>query len=195
MNYYRNATFITSAASEKDFIKADKPVIAVCGKSNVGKSSFINFLADNKKLAKTSDTPGRTRLINYFDFDKFIIADLPGYGYAKVSRSEKLKWSELLDKFFEQKENIKHLILLVDIRHNPTEDDLLMLKYLNYHIIPFSVIATKSDKISKGQIKQRIRETAAFLKLGEQNLIAVSSVKKTGIEEVVNKINQVTSNK
>ena len=99
-----NAKFITSAASKAQFIKPDKPVIAVCGKSNVGKSSFINMLANQNKLARVSKDPGRTRLVNYFDFGEFILADLPGYGFARVSKAEKLKWAKLLDDFFEDKD-------------------------------------------------------------------------------------------
>ena len=102
----KNATFITSAATAKQFITPDKPMIAVCGKSNVGKSSFINMLANRKKLAKTSSEPGRTRLVNYFDFGEFILADLPGYGFAKVSKSEKVKWAKTLDEFFKDKDEI-----------------------------------------------------------------------------------------
>ena len=95
-----NAQFIISAADKKQFIKSEKPVIAVCGKSNVGKSSFINMLANKGKLAKVSKDPGRTRLVNYFDFGLFLLADLPGYGFAKVSKSEKERWAHLLDDFF-----------------------------------------------------------------------------------------------
>ena len=95
----KNATFITSAARAEQFIKPNKPMIAVCGKSNVGKSSFINMLANRKKLAKTSSEPGRTRLVNYFDFGEFILADLPGYGFARVSKMEKVKWAKTLDAF------------------------------------------------------------------------------------------------
>ncbi len=94
------AEFITSAKTGAQFIKTDKPVIAVCGKSNVGKSSFINMLANQKKLARTSNTPGRTRLVNYFDFGQFILADLPGYGFAKVSKEEKISWAKTVEEFF-----------------------------------------------------------------------------------------------
>ena len=97
----KKAEFITSVAHEKDFLSFDKPVIAVAGKSNVGKSSFINMLANKNKLAKTSNTPGRTRLINYFDFGDFVLADLPGYGFAKVSKTEKDKWARLMERYFE----------------------------------------------------------------------------------------------
>ena len=105
----KNATFITSVADKKNFIKSNKPIIAICGKSNVGKSSLINTLANRKNLARTSVTPGRTRLVNYFDFGEFILADLPGYGFAKVSDKEKQKWAHLMEDFFALQEKIKEL--------------------------------------------------------------------------------------
>ena len=127
----KQAKFITSVADGKNFYFTEKPIIAVSGKSNVGKSSLINMLANNSKLARTSVTPGRTRLINYFDFGEFVLADLPGYGFAKVSKEEKKKWGELLETFLTT-QKIRLLISLVDIRHEPTEDDKLMINYLNF---------------------------------------------------------------
>ena len=143
----KNATFITSAARADQFITPDKPMIAVCGKSNVGKSSFINMLANRKKLAKTSSEPGRTRLVNYFDFGEFILADLPGYGFARVSKGEKEKWAKTLNDFFAKKEHIAHVFMLADSRHDPTADDVQMIEFLNYHILPFTVVLTKADKL------------------------------------------------
>ncbi|MDE6869072.1 MAG: ribosome biogenesis GTP-binding protein YihA/YsxC, partial [Clostridia bacterium] len=121
-----NAEFIISAADKSQFVKSEKPIIAVCGKSNVGKSSFINMLAGRKKLAKVSKDPGRTRLINYFDFGDFILADLPGYGFARVSKQEKDKWARLLETFFAEK-CADHVFALCDIRHDPTADDRHMV--------------------------------------------------------------------
>lgn len=187
----KNATFITSAASQKQFIHPDKPMIAVCGKSNVGKSSLINKLASRNKLAKTSADPGRTRLVNYFDFGEFILADLPGYGYAKVSKVEKEKWAKMLDDFFNQKDEIAHIFLLVDLRHEPGENDIQMMDYLHYHTIPYSVIATKADKLSRMQQKQAVKTVAAGLKLGEANIIPFSSETGAGKQEVLDKIEQI----
>ena len=121
--------FVTSVASEKNFLKTDKPIIAVAGKSNVGKSSLINMLAGMKKLAKTSNTPGRTRLINYFDFGAFMLVDLPGYGFARVNKEEKQKWGKLMEGFLSS-QKIALLLSLVDIRHDPTADDVMMINYL-----------------------------------------------------------------
>lgn len=182
-----NATFITSAADKKGFLKTDKPIICVAGKSNVGKSSFINMLANQKKLAKTSNTPGRTRLVNYFDFGEFILADLPGYGYAKVSKSEKDKWSKTLSDFFNFTE-ITHAISLVDIRHDPTEDDKMMIKLLYAQIIPFTLVATKADKIAKTKVKQQAKQVASKLGLTGANIIATSAETRLGKEEVLDAI-------
>lgn len=189
----KNAEFITSAARKEQFIKPDKPMIAVCGKSNVGKSSFINMLANRKKLAKTSSEPGRTRLVNYFDFGEFILADLPGYGFARVSKTEKEKWAKTLDAFFKDKENISHVFILVDSRHDPTADDAQMLEYLHYHILPFTVVLTKADKLSKMKLKEHKKAIAADLYLGEGNLLATSSETGYGKDEVLSKIAQVIS--
>ena len=184
----KNATFITSAAKEEQFIRPSKPMIAVCGKSNVGKSSFINMLANQKKLAKTSSEPGRTRLVNYFDFGEFILADLPGYGFARVSKGEKEKWAKTLDAFFRKKEDIAHVFMLADCRHDPTADDVQMVQYLNYNVIPFTVTLTKADKLSKMKLKENIRAIASDLYLGVGNLLATSAETGYGKTDVLNKI-------
>ena len=187
----KNATFITSAATAKQFITPDKPMIAVCGKSNVGKSSFINMLANRKKLAKTSSEPGRTRLVNYFDFGEFILADLPGYGFARVSKGEKEKWAKTLDAFFKNKEQISHVFMLADCRHDPTEDDMQMLQFLHYHTIPFTVTLTKADKLSRMKLKEHVRAIAADMYLGVSNLLATSAETGYGKVDVLNKIASV----
>ena len=187
------AEFITSAASKAQFIQSEKPIIAVCGKSNVGKSSFINMLANRKKLAKVSKEPGRTRLINYFDFGEFILADLPGYGFARVSRDEKLKWARLLDDFFAEKDSIAHVFALADIRHNPTADDMQMIEYLYYHLVPFTVIATKADKLSKAAQSKSKTNIASFYKCGADNIIATSAQTRQGYEDVLSAIEKFIS--
>lgn len=187
----KNATFITSAASEAQFLHTDKTVIAVCGKSNVGKSTFINMLANQKRLAKTSAAPGRTRLVNYFDFGDFILADLPGYGYAEVSKAEKAKWAKTLDAFFLRKNEIAHVFLLLDCRHDPTADDLQMLQYLNYHVVPFTAVLTKGDKLSRMKLKEQIVKIAAKAGLAAGNVIATSGETRFGKEEILSKIAQV----
>lgn len=193
MQLYPNAKFITSAASKSQFITGQgKPIIAVSGKSNVGKSSFINALANQKKLAKVSGDPGRTRLINYFDFGTFILADLPGYGYARVSKTEKAKWSKMLDDFFAIGE-VTHVISLCDIRHEPTADDKLMLDFLYAKIIPFTVVANKADKLSRAQIDRAIGVISTAYKCGKGDVVAVSSKSGYGLDKLKNAIDAVIS--
>ena len=180
----KQATFITSVASKDKFLKVDKPIIAVAGKSNVGKSSLINMLANQKKLARTSVTPGRTRLINYFDFGDFILADLPGYGFAKVSKEEKKKWGDLLESFLST-QKINLLLSLVDIRHEPTADDKMMINYLYHYAVPFALVATKADKLAKTKIKPRVKEIATSLKVGFADLTATSAENGYGKDDLL----------
>ena len=189
----KEAKFLKSAAEMRGFLRPERPMIAVCGRSNAGKSSLINLLAGRKNLAKTSSAPGRTRLVNYFDFGEFWLADLPGYGYAAVSRDEKARWGKTLDAFFAKKEDIRHVFLLIDIRRDPSGDDFQLVDFLNYHIIPFSVIATKSDKLSRMKTKERRRAIASQFGLGEDNVAVVSSVTGEGKADVLSRIAQVCS--
>ena len=189
----KEAKFLKSAAEMRGFLRPERPMIAVCGRSNAGKSSLINLLANRKNLAKTSSAPGRTRLVNYFDFGEFWLADLPGYGYAAVSRDEKARWGRTLDAFFAKKEDIRHVFLLIDIRRDPSGDDLQLVDFLNYHIIPFSVIATKSDKLSRMKAKERRRAIASQFALGEDNVAVVSSATGEGEADVLSRIAQVCS--
>ena len=184
------AEFVTSAAGKNQFITADKPVIAVCGKSNVGKSSFINMLAGRKKLAKVSKEPGRTRLVNYFDFGEFLLADLPGYGFARVSKEEKAKWAKLLDAFFAER-RAAHVFALCDVRHDPTADDRQMIEYLYYHIMPFTVIATKADKLSKAAAARGVENIACAFKCGRDDILLTSSQTRQGLEGVLNRLEQI----
>lgn len=190
----KNATFITSAASPSQFIRSEKPIIAVVGKSNVGKSSFINMLANQKKLAKTSDTPGRTRLVNYFDFGEFILADLPGYGFAKVSKVEKDKWGKVMEQFFADKANAQYVFSLLDIRHPPTADDITMVNYLHSNAFSFSFITTKADKLSRMQVKTNVKAIATRFAVTENEIIATSSETRQGKEEVLKKLDIIIDN-
>jgi GTP-binding protein len=185
----KNAEFITSVANKNNYYKTDKPIIAVAGKSNVGKSSVINMLARNKKLARTSVTPGRTRLINYFNFGEFVLADLPGYGFAKVSKEEKQKWADLMEDFLAT-EKLAMLILLVDIRHDPTMDDIQMVNYLYHYRIPFVLVATKADKLSKTRVKPQAFNIATKLKVGVSDVTVTSSETGLGRDAVLSLIEQ-----
>ena len=192
----KKSSYVTGAAKYSQCIVSDVPQIAVAGKSNVGKSSFINFLVNDSKLARTSKLPGRTRLINYFlineqSENEFLLADLPGYGFAKVSDEEKLKWSDLLEKYLANEKMLKHVFFLVDIRHDPTKDDVTMYNYLFKNNLPFTIVATKADKIGKSQVRNRLRAIASFLHVGESNVIAISSLQKMGKDAVLQRIEMV----
>lgn len=186
----KNAKFQTSYASfgKGDGFGVDE--IAIAGKSNVGKSSFINFLANYNGLAKTSSTPGKTKLINYFSINngEFMLVDLPGYGYAKVGEDEKKKWDKMIGSYLTSSEHLKGVIVLVDIRHEPTALDKQMIAYLHHYGVPFIVVATKSDKLSKAQIAKQKSVIANALSLGVADVTAVSSMKKEGKEAVLAKI-------
>ncbi len=188
----KNAEFITSVANDKNFlVYTDKPIIAVSGKSNVGKSSFINMLANRKKLAKTSNTPGRTRLVNYFDFGQFILADLPGYGFAQVSKAEKEKWGKLMNSYFMHEHTVNHVFALVDIRHKPTADDVAMINFLHHYAIPFTIVATKSDKLGKAVVGKQIKEIASTFALMPSDIIAVSNETRDGKEKILSCLDKI----
>lgn len=192
----RKSCYVKGAATYGQCLVADIPQIAVAGKSNVGKSSFINFLAEDGKLARTSKLPGRTRLINYFLIngdteEEFLLADLPGYGFAKVSDEEKSKWASLLENYLAKEKMLRHVFFLVDIRHDPTKDDVTMYNYLFKNNLPYTIVATKADKLPKSQVKNRLRAIASFLKVGEGNILAVSSLNKTGKGAVLDRIEKV----
>lgn len=186
----KNPRFLTSAASKAQFLGAEKPIIAVCGKSNVGKSSFINMLAGNRRLARVSKEPGRTRLVNYFDFGEFVLADLPGYGFARVAKAEKDRWARLMEDFFAQSEGILHVFALADIRHDPTADDRQMIEYLTYFAIPFTVVATKADKLSRAAKMKSRRNIAAIYGCGEGDIVCTSAETGEGKDEVFKIINR-----
>ncbi len=189
----KSAEFVTSVANAANILREDVPEIAVAGKSNVGKSSFINFLVNNGKLAKTSKLPGRTRLINYFRVNRgeMMLVDLPGYGFAKVSFDEKQKWGALIEGYLQNSPAIKNLFLLVDIRHEPTADDRMMLNYLYHYNIPYTIIATKADKLSRAQQDRRRQEIANSLMVGKENIYVVSSLKKTGKERILERLDSI----
>lgn len=185
-----NAAFLTSVSKSDNLPDFNAPEIAFAGKSNVGKSSFINFLTNNGKLARTSGDPGRTRLLNYFSVNggELVFVDLPGYGFAKVAKSEKAKWGEMIEGYLVKSERLLNVFVLLDVRHEPTSDDKMLLNFLYHYNIPFTVIATKCDKLSKSQINQCRREIASSIGVGVQNVFTVSALKKTGREEILDRI-------
>lgn len=188
-----DAKFLKSAADKNGFMEFDKPLVAVCGRSNVGKSSFINMISNRKKLARTSKDPGRTRLVNYFDMGEFVLADLPGYGFAQVSKGEKMKWARTIEDFFADKGHISHALLLLDIRREPNADDIDFINYLNHYIIPFTVICTKTDKLSKTRIKPAVKAIADSLTLGVGNVLAVSNSSGYGKDAVYSRFDEIVA--
>lgn len=173
----------------------DKREICVVGRSNVGKSSFISALCNNKKLAKASSTPGRTRLINVFSINdgEFNLVDLPGYGYAQASKTDKASWDELMGRYFENANTLIQVIVLTDIR-NTSQKDKEMLNYLYYYQIPFTVVATKCDKITKSALYGEIGKVSSHLMLGRDNVIPFSAVTKFGMDKVLDRLDQVLHN-
>src|SRR5690625_396658 len=139
-----------SAVSKKQYPKSNIPEIALAGRSKIGKSSFINRIIGRKNLVRTSSQPGKTRTLNFYSInDSFYFVDVPGYGYAKVSKQERGKWGQMMEEYFETREQLRLVVLIVDIRHQPTRDDLQMYEYMSYLEIPMLIIATKLDKISQ----------------------------------------------
>lgn len=183
---FRNTRFMTLAAKLDQCPEHDMPEIVMSGKSNVGKSSLINALSDNKKLARVSQTPGKTRAVVYFNVDrKIMIADLPGYGYAKVSKELKEGFSKLADDYFTCGRKYDLVLHLIDVRHEPSKEDIGMLEYLNDNNIPYFVVFTKCDKFSRAQLTKRIRELEEIFDFSEDaNVYAVSSQAKSGIADL-----------
>lgn len=182
----KSADFITSMAEYGAFAGKGLPQIAVAGKSNVGKSTMINCLCRRNKLARTSATPGKTRLINVFLLnEEFHLIDLPGYGFAKVDKQEKLRWGKMMQDYFETADELKHVLCLVDIRHEPTEDDIMMNRFLREMNIPFTVIATKADKISRGARSKQLAPICRALLVQPWEIICFSGEDGTGREDVL----------
>lgn len=173
------------AVKKSQYPEGDLPEFAFAGRSNVGKSSFINAILNRKKLARTSSTPGKTRTINFYKINnEFRLVDLPGYGYAKVSKSAKASWADSINEYLEARDEIYEVFLLVDIRHEPTSLDARMYDFILQNGFTGIVIATKSDKISKGQYSKNINIIAKKLNIKNKDLIVpFSSEKKDMVDE------------
>ncbi|OQX62197.1 MAG: YihA family ribosome biogenesis GTP-binding protein [Desulfococcus sp. 4484_241] len=185
----KSANFITSAADRSQYPETGLPEIAFAGRSNVGKSSMINILTNRRKLVKTSSTPGKTRLINFFDINRqLVLVDLPGYGYARVSKREKRNWGPMVETYISQRENLKGTIMLLDIRREPREDEFLMIQMLNHYSIPWKIALTKADKLGRNARNKQRFAIAASLGTGPENLILFSTTLKLGREQVLDAI-------
>ena len=188
----KQAVFTTSMARYQNYEGIGLPEIAIVGKSNVGKSSMINKLCQRNKLARTSATPGKTRLLNVYTINDMLqLIDLPGYGFAKVAKTEKLRWVEMMEGYFAQSTTLCHVLHLVDIRHDPTQDDKDMNTFLRANGIPFTVVATKADKISRGARMKYIAAVCRGLLVQPWEVIPFSSEDGTGRDKVLELFDQV----
>ena len=185
-----NADILLSATNKSHYPQDDIPEVALAGRSNVGKSSFINTMLNRKNLARTSGKPGKTQLLNFFNIDdKLRFVDVPGYGYARVSKKEREKWGKMIEEYLTSRENLRAVVSLVDLRHEPSADDVQMYEFLKYYEIPVILVATKADKIPRGKWNKHesmIKKKLDFDKT--DTFIIFSSVNKTGVEEAWNAI-------
>ena len=183
----KSVEFLTSAVRKDQYPPEGVSEIAFAGRSNVGKSSLINLLTNRKKLAKVSQNPGKTRTINFFTVNgTFRIVDLPGYGYAKVSKAEAEKWGPMMEDYLSSRPDLLKVVQLVDIRHAPSAQDRQMYEYLQYYGLDGLVVATKADKVSRGEAAKNIAVIRRDLKLKKgDRVIPVSALNKTGTEEIL----------
>lgn len=192
---FSNVKFLTSYGTFSQLPKAERIEIAFSGHSNVGKSSLINKIFNRKSLAKVSATPGKTATINFFDFENIFIVDLPGYGYAKVSQSEKLRWARLIDGYLT--DTTRHLGLvfqLIDMRHAPTKDDITMINFLVESEIPFVIVLTKADKLNKTNRAKRLEAFKDEIPYFDDiTSIAFSAVTGEGVDEIRSIIEEIAS--
>jgi len=189
-----SARFVKSAKQANDFPKDRKPEIAFCGRSNSGKSSLLNALTNSHGLARTSSSPGRTQLINFFLVDgQTYYVDLPGYGYAKVPKGIRDTWGEMIESYLRNREPLKLAIMLVDSRIPPTDSDQMMKQWLDHFGIPNLVVLTKSDKISRNELTKALRTCAQTLQTKE--IIAFSAITDFGKDEVLKKIRDAIDHK
>lgn len=185
----------TVAVKKSQYPEADLKEIAFAGRSNVGKSSLLNLLTGRKSLARVSGAPGKTRTINFYRInDEFRIVDLPGYGYAKVSRSISQDWGEMMETYLENRENLLKVVQLVDIRHAPSVQDVQMYEYLRHFGLDGIVVATKADKVSKNEMQKCLSVIKKTLSLGENDIvIPVSALKRTGHDKLLDVMEELLS--
>lgn len=187
-----NSEFVISSSGRDSWPESDLPEVVVVGRSNVGKSSFINAFTGKKKLAYVGNTPGKTRLLNFFAIDgEWMLVDVPGYGYAKMSKSQLMQLGKMMDDYFQNRENIKAVVQLVDARHDPTADDIDMIDFFKEMDIPVIIAATKIDKVPKTKRIRYLKNIAQKVQIPVGNILPVSSVEFTGLREVEKKIREV----
>ena len=188
----KNPKFEISAVSPKQYPKNELPQIVLVGKSNVGKSSFINTMVNRKALARTSSEPGKTRQINFYNIDeKFYFVDLPGYGYSKMSKQEQDKVGSFIEQYLVKSKNIALVIFLIDIRHNPTENDRLMYDYVIRSGLPFIILANKADKIATTKVEGIVKDLQKQINpIGDNTMLPFSAEKKIYTQDVWNIIDE-----
>ena len=185
-----NVKFIKSASKKEEFIDDELPQVAIVGRSNVGKSSLINLLTNNSKMAKTSSMPGRTRLVNYFNVNnQMYMVDLPGYGFAKASKNLTSAWDKVMNDYFTDNEKLKLVLVLIDSRILPTDLDMQMMDYLAEHEIPALIVMTKTDKLNRSETNLNKDKISKMLRYNKELIIPTSTLKRVGVEEISNKIN------
>ncbi len=178
----QSVEFITSVVKKEQFPQNGLDDILLLGRSNVGKSSFINTILNRKKVAFTSSRPGKTQTLNYFAInEKFNLVDAPGYGYAKVSKKIREQFGIMIEEYLTNRKELKRIFLLVDARHKPTEDDIMMYDYMSYYDLPITIIATKTDKLKRNDIPKTLKELRKYF---DAEIVLFSSFSKVGIEEV-----------
>jgi len=188
----KKAEFIKSAVKPKDFPPAELPEVAFVGRSNVGKSSLINVLANRKALVRTSSTPGRTQLINFFDINGILtLVDLPGYGYAKAPPDVRKQWGPMIETYLAKRENLKAVVLILDIRRIPSDGDLEMLRWLEMYNIPPVIVLTKCDKLSKVERARQATVIAAAIKRDKAMMLPFSALSKDGRDGVWQEIERL----
>lgn len=177
---------IISAVQESQYPEPELSEVALSGRSNVGKSTFINSMIGRKNMARTSQQPGKTQTLNFYNIDnQLIFVDVPGYGYAKVSKVQREKFGKMIEEYLTQRESLQLVIQLVDLRHDPTEDDVLMYNYLKHFNIPTVVVCTKEDKIEKGKVKKHIKNIKEKLKLEPvDSIISYSSINNNKQQQI-----------
>jgi len=184
-----SSEFIKSASKRADYPKESLPEIAFAGRSNVGKSSLINTLVNKRNLARTSSSPGRTQMLNFYRVNNRIhFVDLPGYGYAKVPSSVRAKWKPMVENYLKYRKTLKLVILILDIRRSPSTDDASLIRWFEAFDIPFLVVLTKSDKISKNQYRTQQKIIKDFFLLKDDEIICFSAVTREGRQEILKRI-------
>lgn len=189
----KSADLIAVAVKKHQYPEEDMKEIAFAGRSNVGKSSLLNLLVNRKGLARVSGSPGKTRTINFYQInDAFRIVDLPGYGYAKVSKSVTENWGDMIEGYLKDREGLIKVVQLVDIRHTPSGQDIQMYEWLKHYGLDGLVVATKADKVSRNELAKRLKDIRDTLGLsGEDKIIPVSALKRTGYEELLMELDKL----